>query len=373
MRGSRDVASWFEQAHRTGTGPRLEAHALALALAVTRRPWGSFLAVNLSASALISADVARVLPDRLDNIVIELTGHGLRADEAVLRQVRTDLRARGARLAVDLAGSDYAGLRELLMVAPDIVKLDRDLVHRVRLDPVKTALVGALVAYARELGVMLCAEGVEDLDDLERLADLDVAYAQGYASGRPARPWVGVAPEAARVCAGSLAATLTGATTPDALAGDGRLQWLTWKLSEATDFAGLREAVDCIQEELGSDELSISVVEGEDLISVGRAGPDRGQKRYRIADYPETARLLREQDSVQVSMNDPEADPAELEVLRGYGYRSVLMLPVCCAGRAIGLFEAFSATGRPFSRYEIGRARIIALHLGATLERINRN
>ncbi len=71
-------------------------------------------------------------------------------------------------------------------------------------------------------------------------------------------------------------------------------------------------------------------------------------------------------------MNDPEADPAEVEMLQEYGYRSMLMLPISCAGRAIGLFEAFSTTGRPFSRYEIGRARIIALQVGATLERISR-
>lgn len=373
MRGSRDVASWFVEAHAQDLGPLLESHAAEVALAVPRRPFGSFLAVNLSSAALVSADLARVLPDRLDHVVVELTGHGARADEAALRARRLDLRARGARLAVDLAGSDYAGLRELMMVAPDIVKLDRDLVHRVRLDPVKTALVGGLVAYARELGIVLCAEGVEDLDDLERLADLDVAYAQGYASGRPARPWVSVDPEAARVCQGSLAASLTGRTRPDSLAGDGRLQWLSWKLSEARDYAGLREAVDLIQAELGSDELSISVVDGDELVSVGRAGPDRDEARYRIADYPETERLLREQGTMQISVADPEADPAELEVLRGYGYRSVLMLPVSCAGRAIGLFEAFSASGRPFSRFEVGRARIIALQVGATLERISRS
>ncbi len=372
MRGSRDVDSWFDVAHRSGQGPRLEAHAVSLAVAVPRRPWGAFLAVNLSSAALVSSEVARALPDRLDGIVIELTAQGPRVDETALRGARADLRARGARLAIDLAASDYAGLRELMMVAPDIVKLDRDLVHRVRLDPVKTALVSALVSYARELGITLCAEGVEELDDLERLADLDVSYAQGYASGRPSRPWIGVDPEAARVCTSSLAATLTGGTRPDGLARDGRLQWLGWRLSEARDFADLDGAVDAIQAELGSDELSISVLDGEELVSIGRAGPNRDEARFRLADYPETERLLRKQSSVQVSVADPEADPAEVEMLREYGYRSMLMLPVSCAGRAIGLFEAFSATGRPFSRYEIGRARIIALQVGATLERISR-
>src|SRR5688572_30514346 len=91
MRGSRDVVSWFEQAHRFGMGSRLEAHALRCALAVPRRPFGAFLAVNLSASALVSPEVERELPDRLDGVVIELTGHGAAPDEAALRATRQDL------------------------------------------------------------------------------------------------------------------------------------------------------------------------------------------------------------------------------------------------------------------------------------------
>ncbi|MFO1533926.1 MAG: EAL domain-containing protein, partial [Thermoplasmatota archaeon] len=58
-----------------------------------------------------------------------------------LRAIRGDVRSRGGRLAVDLAGSDYAGLRELMLIAPDMLKLDRALVHRVSVDPAKRALV----------------------------------------------------------------------------------------------------------------------------------------------------------------------------------------------------------------------------------------
>lgn len=372
MRGSRDVAGWFEQAHRFGMGARLEAHALRCALAVSRRPYGAFLAVNLSPSSLVSPEVARELPDRLDGIVIELTGQGVPADEDRLRGMRQELRARGARVAVDLAGSDYAGLRELMMVAPDVLKLDRALVHRVHLDPVKTALVGALVGYGRELDITVCAEGVEDLADVERLADLDVAYAQGYAIGRPARAWVGIDTEAAHVCTSSAAMTVTGATEPAPLGQDSRLQWLSWRLSEATTYPELRAVLEAVQAELGADDTTVSIVDGAELVTVGRAGPDREDGRFRISDFPDTERLLREQGSVQVHVTDPEADPAAVELLHKLGFRSMLMLPISCAGTSIGLFEAYSAGGRPFSRYEIGRARIIALQIGSTLERISR-
>ena len=369
----RGVSEWFEEAHKCGLGLRLEAHAATVALSNHRRPFGSYLAINLSPAGLVSADVQAVLPARLDGIVIELTGHGAPVDDEHLRAARHNIRERGGRLALDLAGSDYAGLRELMWAAPDMLKLDRALVQRVSADPAKAALVEALVRYARTLGITVCAEGVEALDDLERLADLDVTLAQGYAIARPARPWQGIDIEASRVCRASLAASLTGSHgEPDGLGSDGRLQWLLWKLSEASTYAELADAIGAIKDELRADDLLISAVEGGELVVVGTGGLDRLQQRYVIDDYPETARLLREQDTTQVLVSDPEAEASEVRVLRSLGFKSVLMLPICCAGEAIGLFEAYSELERPWSRFEIGRARIIALQLGAALERVAR-
>jgi EAL domain-containing protein (putative c-di-GMP-specific phosphodiesterase class I) len=370
MRGTRDVSRWFQEAHEFGLGARLEAHAISRALAVTRRPYGAFLAVNLSPAGLLSPEVADTLPERLDGIVIELTGHGTTPPDEALRVACQEVRERGGRIAVDLAGSDYAGLRELMMAAPDVLKLDRSLVHRASHDMAKTALIGALVGYARRLGIAVCGEGVETLEDLERLAELDVTYAQGYVAGRPARPWSHVDADAAAMCQSATAASVTIASKPEDL--DGRLQWLTLRLSEATDFGELAEAVGAIEAELGADEITVSMVDGDELVTVGRTGIDRGQDRFRITDFPATARLLREQGAAQIVVNDPEADPDEVQLLHELGHRALLMLPLNCAGRTIGLFEAYSRGGRPFGRYEIGRARIIALQLGATLERLSR-
>jgi EAL domain-containing protein (putative c-di-GMP-specific phosphodiesterase class I) len=373
-RGQRRATSeWFNDAHRCGMGLRLEAHAAQMALAVPRRPFGSFLSLNLSPAALMSTELAAVLPARLDGLVVEVTGQGPVQPEEDLRAVRQQISSRGGRLALDLAGSDYAGIRQLMWAAPDILKLDRALVHRVHADAAKGALVEVMVRYARELGIVLLAEGVESLQDLERLAELDVTYAQGYAVGRPARPWQGVDPDAARVCHTSVATSLTGAhAEPDGLGLEGRLQWLAWRLSEATTYSELAGAADAIQQELGADDLLISLIDGPELVVVGAGGPDRLEARYVVDDFPQTAELLRRKDSAQVLVSDPEADAEEVRVLEKLGYASVLMLPICCAGRTIGLLEAYSRQERPWSRFEIGRARIIALQLGATLERISR-
>ena len=55
---------WFAQAHRVGLGEELEALALRAALAVPGRPEGTFLALNVSPRALLSAPVQAALPAR---------------------------------------------------------------------------------------------------------------------------------------------------------------------------------------------------------------------------------------------------------------------------------------------------------------------
>ena len=125
------------------------------------------------------------LPEDLSTIVVELTEHELFGAEDELAARLAELRARGARIALDDAGAGYAGLQQLIAVAPDILKLDRSLVHGANADPAKLALLEAMISFASSTGAAVCGEGVEDLDDLRALAELDATYAQGYALARP--------------------------------------------------------------------------------------------------------------------------------------------------------------------------------------------
>ena len=90
------------------------------------------------------------------------------------------------RIAVDDAGSGYSSLAHILKLAPDFIKLDRELVSGIDLDPVRRALAASLVTFAADTGAEIVAEGVETEDELEVLRRLGVRYAQGYHLGRPA-------------------------------------------------------------------------------------------------------------------------------------------------------------------------------------------
>src|SRR5688572_6302471 len=92
---------WFNQAHRAGLGPQLEAAALRAALRAHGRPERTFLALNVSPGALLTPEVRSALPEDLRGIVIELTEHELFSTDVALDRELTVLRARGARIALD--------------------------------------------------------------------------------------------------------------------------------------------------------------------------------------------------------------------------------------------------------------------------------
>jgi EAL domain-containing protein (putative c-di-GMP-specific phosphodiesterase class I) len=372
--GGRPPDACFAQAYAHGLGFKLEAAAVRAALQLPARADGAYLSINLSAAALASDDVQSVLPDRLDGLVIEITEHEPLGDEPELRAALDDIRARGARLAVDDAGSGYAGLKSVAALAPDIIKLDRTLIQGVHRDPVKAALIEAFVRYSRVSGAAVVAEGIETLEELTRLAELDVSFGQGYGIARPDYTYPTPARAAVEACTASMSQSLsTGHELLTEDANDRRLEALTALLSRATSYADLVHAVEAIAAELRCDEIALSARHGAELVVVGRTGPDLTVERYAIADYPLTQTVLECNQVAQVLASDPGADPAEVQVMEDLGFRSLLMLPVACAGETIGLLEAFSRSERPWSRFEIRRARIISHQVGAIFERVQRH
>jgi GAF domain-containing protein len=192
---------------------------------------------------------------------------------------------------------------------------------------------------------------------------------------RPGRPWTKVDPQAAEVCAASLNATLV--TLPERLtedANDRRLEALTARLSATHSYAGLQDSMGAIAEELHADEVALSALDGDELVTIGRAGPvSDAEERYKIDAYPATLTVLARREVVQLLSSDPAADPREVALLGELGYTSLLMLPVMCSGRVIGLLEAYCKADRPWTRFEIRRGRIISYGLGAVLDRVQRD
>jgi diguanylate cyclase (GGDEF)-like protein len=366
----RSPEAWFARAHGCGLGAELDAAAIRAALKPVGRPMDTHLALNVSPSALTSQPVVEALPADLTGLVIEITEHEFVPDDETLVGAVAELRARGARIAIDDAGAGYAGLKQMMRVGPDIVKLDRDLVKRIHADPARMALVESFVRFARRIGATVCAEGIESLDDLAVVSDLDVQWGQGYALGRPEAPWALVSPVAAGVCRAALAEALRASSAGDGriAAGDRRLEHLSTRLASARSRTDLEGAMALIAAELNAEMVSLSHWRPDDgMIETLAESGGTPAERFSLDDYPVTHRVLRNQEAVQVLVGDPEADRREVELMLSLGLRSLLMVPVVSRGETLGIVEAYSRLERPWTRTEINHARIISNQFGSVI------
>ena len=189
----------FARAHRVGLGFALERLAVERALQVVPllAP-GQYVSVNATPEVAIGlAALCHELDLPMERIVLEITEHDAVHNYANLRDSLASCRARGLRLAIDDAGAGYASLHHIVELRPDIIKIDRSLIHGLHDDPARRSVVRAFTALAEDLGAHVVAEGVEDPLDLSSAYALGVQAAQGYLLGRPdtgieqVRSWTG--------------------------------------------------------------------------------------------------------------------------------------------------------------------------------------
>jgi EAL domain-containing protein (putative c-di-GMP-specific phosphodiesterase class I) len=178
---------WFRAAGVHGLGLELERLTLRDSLrSLAKMPEDQFLAVNTSPSSLMDEEVLALLhASDLSRIVVEITEHDAVNDYDLTREALGALRSAGARIAVDDVGAGFASLRHVLLLQPDVVKLDTSLTRLVHESPRQQAIVRALVTFSDEVGAVVLAEGIEVSEQVPALVEAGVTLGQGWHLGIP--------------------------------------------------------------------------------------------------------------------------------------------------------------------------------------------
>ncbi len=188
FRDGRGPDVWFREARESGLTVALDRLCFEAALdRLAEVPPTAYLSVNASPDLLLDPSFPLVVPDRADlrRVVVEITEHHQVQDYDRLRAVLGPLRERGLRIAVDDTGAGYASMTHILRLRPDIIKLDRELLTDLELEPARRSLITALVLLALDLDADVTAEGVETATQLATLATLGADSAQGFLLARP--------------------------------------------------------------------------------------------------------------------------------------------------------------------------------------------
>ncbi|MCP5370967.1 MAG: EAL domain-containing response regulator [Hyphomicrobiales bacterium] len=150
------------------------------------------VSVNITAGLLVELDY----PDRIATLVrdcggepgwfvLEITESGAMEDAGRAMDILTRLRLKGFHLSCDDFGTGYSSLVQLYRMPFGELKIDRSFVADAVAHQEARTIIRTIVDLAHNLGLTVCAEGVETRDVLEFLRAEGCDRVQGYLLGRP--------------------------------------------------------------------------------------------------------------------------------------------------------------------------------------------
>ena len=121
-------------------------------------------------------------------IQLEITETGLMKDLQNVIPALHRLTEIGVEISIDDFGTGYSSLAYLTTLPISELKIDRGFVRDLGITPQSSAVVTAIIALARSLGLRVIAEGVENLRQMEVLHRLGCGVMQGFLFSRAIRP-----------------------------------------------------------------------------------------------------------------------------------------------------------------------------------------
>jgi len=122
----------------------------------------------------------------LASIMFEFTEDEQVSDTAHLTSIITEYRRHGFTTAIDDFGAGHAGLGLLVDFQPDLIKIDMRLLRGIDTSRARQAVIAGIIGIARELDIIVLAEGIETEAEFIVLKAAGIRLFQGYWFAKPA-------------------------------------------------------------------------------------------------------------------------------------------------------------------------------------------
>jgi diguanylate cyclase (GGDEF)-like protein len=192
----------FQVAFEQNVLTALDLRALRVSMeSFGRSTWDGWYHVNLFPSTLLNTSADRIIPllergGRREHVCVELSEQQFLGDPAYLRPMVRELRSAGYRVGIDDVGFGRSSVEALMLLEPDVVKVDRRCIRAIG-EAGERRQLERLLAMLRAVEATIIVEGVETREEKRLLREMGVPFGQGYLWGKPARS-VGAAPGFAR-------------------------------------------------------------------------------------------------------------------------------------------------------------------------------
>ncbi len=148
--------------------------------------------VNLSVVQLVQPDIVQIVRSTLEetginphNLTLEVTENLAINDMNKMKEVLSAIRDLGCRIALDDFGTGYSSLNHIRELPIDVIKVDQSFVRELASDSYSQAFVRYISMLASMIGMSICIEGIETVEQFNVLSDMDVRMVQGFYFDRP--------------------------------------------------------------------------------------------------------------------------------------------------------------------------------------------
>jgi diguanylate cyclase (GGDEF)-like protein/PAS domain S-box-containing protein len=148
--------------------------------------------VNLASTLFQTPEIPRLIAQVLyntglppQNLCLEITETAVISEPELARNILLAITEMGVSVALDDFGSGFSSLTHLTRFPLRKIKIDRSFMHNALIDGATEVVVRSMIDLARNMGIAVVAEGVEEMAQHEFLEDLGCQFGQGYFYGEP--------------------------------------------------------------------------------------------------------------------------------------------------------------------------------------------
>lgn len=153
------------------------------------------IAINISPYNLMDPDLVSYISELLSHyevsaalIEIELTENSSMVNIDKTQEVFSQLKKLGVKLSIDDFGTGMSSLSYIKHLDVDYIKIDRSFIIDVVTDSRDEAVIASMLVLCQKLNKLTIAEGVETIEQANKLTSLGCNLAQGYLYSKPLPP-----------------------------------------------------------------------------------------------------------------------------------------------------------------------------------------
>ena len=119
------------------------------------------------------------------NLTLEVTESLAINDMERMKKILGNIKRLGIRIALDDFGTGYSSLNHIREIPLDVIKVDQTFVTDLATDTYAQSFIRMIGELAEALGVRVCVEGIETVEQFKALDGMNIRMVQGFYFDKP--------------------------------------------------------------------------------------------------------------------------------------------------------------------------------------------